>query len=531
MKAKIQDKEGIPPDQQILFFEGKKLKDNRKLAYYDIHYGSTINLKLRSRWIFCRRKNGKTIEIYFRKSDRIEKIKKNFQDKVDIPYNKQVLMFNDIQLEDEKALAYYNIKNGYFLDLEHKVNYLLNSNEESLFIDKLHIDSLNFLQENFQQLYYKIYFEGNLLESLHNLPCLPIDAYLNYCKNNDQNISSNISHLHSPNITFIQCYCSCEINICEKCEIKSYSIQYIVSKNMFLCKLCDSEQLIDSILMFSLRYEKGSEWLKFYENLIIYKTNQTISIIQNSCDYLSKLGELNFNCSNVFFTSNRSNLLSFISDRILYIYDIKHNGIVLFEELKEFDSNSLVHITENTLVAIENKICHQYSLYPFKLLFKFILECDKLTLTELTSDGKLLFVAINNVIDIYSFTDEKLVSKLKKHKCKVTCLKVNKSNTMLVSGSGDRTIIVWDLSNQSVKYQFQAHKKEIQAVAISENDKYIVSGGQDWMINVWSFDKKETVVMIREKSWVKFVGISTDCRRVYSGLSDGTINCYELNAI
>jgi ubiquitin len=125
VKVKIDRKEGIPVEQQLLFFAGQQLEDDKPLTFYQIFNSSAsetsrhLVLRLRDGMkIFVKTLSDKTIEVQVDPSETIEIVKVKIHEQEGISPCDQRLLQDGRDLGDLRTLSDYGIKHKSTLQLD-----------------------------------------------------------------------------------------------------------------------------------------------------------------------------------------------------------------------------------------------------------------------------------------------------------------------------------------------------------------------------------------------------------------------------
>jgi hypothetical protein len=100
---------------------------------------------------------------------------------------------------------------------------------------------------------------------------------------------------------------------------------------------------------------------------------------------------------------------------------------------------------------------------------------------------------------------------------------------MIVSGSYDKTVRLWDLQGNHIGHPFQGHQAVVNSVAFSPNGQMIVSGSSDGTVRLWDIHGKLIVQIFHSiYNSVSSVAFSPDGQMIASGSYDMTVRLWDI---
>eukprot|EP00301_Raphidiophrys_heterophryoidea_P025851 c876_g1_i1.p1 GENE.c876_g1_i1~~c876_g1_i1.p1 ORF type:complete len:258 (-),score=81.46 c876_g1_i1:12-713(-) len=137
---------------------------------------------------------------------------------------------------------------------------------------------------------------------------------------------------------------------------------------------------------------------------------------------------------------------------------------------------------------------------------------DRHTITHITlsHNQSLLATGLNNgSVTVFrtNMRDEKCV--LSGHTSAISAMAFDMQDVLLVTGSHDTDIIVWDLVAESGLFRLCGHKDQVTDLQILDASRRIISSSKDKLVKIWDMDTQHcihTVSAHTEEVWGCGVG-------------------------
>ena len=179
---------------------------------------------------------------------------------------------------------------------------------------------------------------------------------------------------------------------------------------------------------------------------------------------------------------------------------------------------------------------------PFERLYTFGWHSDWVKSVAISPDGHIIVSGSRDkTIKVWNLHTGKLSRNFAGHSDTVETVAISADGHIIVSGSHDKTIKVWNLHARELIRTLVGHSDQVYCVAISADGQIIVSGGSEETIKVWNLHTGELIRTIGEHLWwvnsadghshnvVKTVAISADGQTFVSGSDDATIKVWNLH--
>lgn len=86
-----------------------------------------------------------------------------------------------------------------------------------------------------------------------------------------------------------------------------------------------------------------------------------------------------------------------------------------------------------------------------------------------------------------------IIGELKSHNGPVLCLAITSDDQYFLSGSTDKSVILWDLNYLKNVFSFKSHLSDVNSLSISQDNQYFLSGSSDCSLKLWNLGSRSLI--------------------------------------
>ncbi len=254
--------------------------------------------------------------------------------------------------------------------------------------------------------------------------------------------------------------------------------------------------------------------------------DRTISVFSNDSNFsmFQSLWGHNAAVSALAFSRDGKNLISGGKDYKVIVWKLN-------EETKQFDvakQISMVHTAGINCVLYGPGMRNVYSAGDDGriMIYDLVKESSKIIENKipirsiaLSTNRRFIYCADESTTVKQYDGLGNMVKEFKGHSDYVNSVAYSIDNKYLVTGSNDKTAIIWDVNTGKVKRTLKGHQWKVNSVAISADSKYVATASNDGTVKFWNMESGELLKTFQSGGEsVRSVAFSADQKLIIGGI-------------
>ncbi|XP_077982688.1 NACHT domain- and WD repeat-containing protein 1-like [Glandiceps talaboti] len=248
-----------------------------------------------------------------------------------------------------------------------------------------------------------------------------------------------------------------------------------------------------------------------------------------------KSGELQHTCSGhdgtidcVCISYDSKYVVSGARDDIMIVWDIETGNLV---HSLEGQQAIVSHLALAKYLVVSASLKSQYiklwNITPKQAMEKRQTFPDKSGIVDVTTSCLYVVYRGDNGCDVKVWDVDDRIDKytLVGHTSEVTCLVITHDDKYLLSGSEDRSVILWHIKSGEGMHVFPEQSAAIKHLNLNRNDSHFVSACKDDVITLWSMREKSVKAVTVSSKPVTSVALTNSSVMIY-GTRDGLVCQY-----